>query len=118
MLGVFSLFRGDCQGSEPRNYFTHVASFESLVLEALEAAGHPQPLVSDLPELGAAGSSGQFEPPAPKYLDGGGCVYSRGAPTRGQLLLAVALVFGLVRRRRCPVTRAVRSTPSGQLSQC
>ncbi len=98
VVGVFSLFRGSCESSEVRNFYSEVAPYGDLVREALLAAGHeakaePSGGAAD----GAAGAGGQG--PVPEPLDApSGCVWR--APSRDGWWWAAILLLAVCSGRR------------------
>jgi|GEM_PF-2536027 len=65
VLGVFSLFRGDCTSSESRNFYTQVAPYEQLLREGflLADAEYPGDVVPE---------EGETEEPTPSPMTGAG----------------------------------------------
>ena len=111
VLGVYSLVIGACDDFAPFNVFTHVGSFESVVRDAFEAAGHSELLDTS---SGSGGSDGAG--PGGQAGDGGddggsadggsagssgGCALVAGpAPGLGWLMGAVGLLGLCVGRRQ------------------
>ena len=99
VVGVFSLFRGSCDSSEVRNFYSEVAPYGDLVREALRAAGHevkaePGGAGTD----GAAGAGG--EAPVPEPLDPqSGCAWSTPPHGGGWWWLASLLLAVRIGRR-------------------
>jgi hypothetical protein len=85
VVGVYSLVIGACDSQAPLNVFTHVGSFESVVRDAFEAAGHSELLDS---ASGSGGSDGAMGGQAGEGGDGagnagmsGGCALGAGPAT-------------------------------------
>ena len=114
ILGVFSLFRGDCTSREARNFFTQVAPFEQLLRDGFHAAEFPFPKdMSDEGSDSGGGGEGSVKdsdenPPQAgsgnaEVVDGSsgseevesraGCSF--GAPPRrlGRMTLGIMLLF-------------------------
>jgi len=102
-LGVYSLVRGDCQGSLAVNLFTHAGAFETIVREAFAAAGHEDLLEppagsggsqGGVGGLGGEGGSGGSEP------EKGGCALVHLVPGHGGAFALAAFVALAGARRR------------------
>jgi hypothetical protein len=114
VLGVYSLVLGNCMESQARNIYTHVGSFESIVRQAFEAAGHLEILEPPAPTGGTSGMGGMGGAGASDGSGGsgpsGGCVHSPssgpGWSFLGLCTAAAALILrrhGLSKDRRASV---------------
>lgn len=113
VVGVFSLFRGDCTSGEARDFYTQVAPFEELLREGFAAAGAAWPVAdeSGLPgkseeptsEGGGAGVAGSSGAASHSPSSGeGGCRFAAGEGTGGAFFVFAwsAVLLGAGRRRR------------------
>lgn len=60
ILGVFSLYRGDCHSSEARNFYSQLAPYEALLKAGFDAVGMDFPLIDDGQEPAHAGAGGEL----------------------------------------------------------
>ena len=106
LLGVFSLYRGDCHSSEARNFYSQLAPYEDLLRAGFDAVGLEFPPTKDVPEPGQAGAGGEFTdyPPAgPGQASSTTCAMNSAGPTQSRsarfALLFLLLTLGLQVRR-------------------
>jgi Trypsin len=106
ILGVFSLFRGDCESPEARDFYTQIAPYEDLLREGFALSGSPWP-EDDMEPVTTGGEGGvtapdleptNTSPPSPSCT----LVRSRGDSTTApaMALLMISCLSLLVRRSR------------------
>jgi hypothetical protein len=114
VLGVFSLFRGACESSEVRNFFTHLAPFKNVAADAFREAGYseliePSEPMEEPPEPPAEGGAppdddDQDDEGSQRSGDGGGCSFHTGpGPSSAHFLMwsfFVLIIRQLPRLRR------------------
>ncbi len=109
VMGVFSFFRGDCESSEARNFFTQAAPFRSIALQAFQEAGYleliepeePPPPEDPPPDETGGAASETDDSEGPPTKDKGGCAYQpAGDNSVGRLIMLALGVFVTYRRRR------------------
>lgn len=108
VLGVFSFFRGDCESAEARNFFTQVAPFRSVALQAFEEAGYLElvepeeepPPMEEPPPPEVGGSPPLDEESGKEPGKKGGCAYQPHTHDGFGSSLFLFLFLALTYRRR------------------
>lgn len=118
VLGVYSLVIGACDDKAPFNVFTHVGSFESVVRDAFEAAGHSELLDagsgsggSDGAGLGGQAGDGGSADGGSAGTSGGCALGARPAPGLGWVACALGLLGLAVGRRQISKHRPSQHRP-------
>ncbi len=118
LLGVFSLFRGECESSEVRNFFTQLAPYAEFAREAFRAAGHEEFLAEgDAPTSpssdGGGGGALSLADDNGGSTESPGCAFAAPDAAASSWLPAGSLVVLVGARRR---KRARRSRAGGSRS--
>lgn len=111
VLGVFSFFRGNCESSEARNFFTHIAPFKDVALKAFREAGYAHLVEPEEPPdeepPSASGGAPRADDKTTDSREAGGCVFTpRRSDGTLHFLMWCLLSIAIRRVRGAPKRRA------------